>query len=152
MNVEWDGTGLPPDLQDALAEEFHAERLRYGASRIVMIAGGRAFKFARGEYGRRCNLGEKKIWDICQMHEKRRRHLCPVLDVSADGSVLIMPAVGPVPAGWDSKELGDWWDYRPPGPRYPAEAKRDDFGLLEDQIVCIDYAALVLLSTEMSQT
>lgn len=137
--AHWDGKGLPPDLLAALTEAYLSGQLRYGATRIVVVGDDRVLKFARGEHGRRTNLSEKAVWDEAQSMDWRRQRLCPVLGVTADGSVLTMAKAQPLPPDSNPKDLGDWWGCRPNDQGCPAEHKREDWGTLDGRMVCVDY-------------
>lgn len=118
-----------------------------GSSRIVAVSGRIAAKFPRGALGLRCNLFEAQIWAKHRHHSTRRPHLCPVLWCHPEGLVLIMPAVAPLPAGTYPRTRlpEDWWDYMGPGDdEDPTEPKAEDWGILDGELVAIDYASSVL--------
>lgn len=120
-------------------------RFAQGCSRRVIVIGRFAIKFAKGVRGRRCNLYESGVWTRNRMHPTRRLHLCPVLWCSTRGRVLIMPAAAPAPSNFDittlDDEVGDWWDYMPGGDEWPCEPKSADWGVLNGQLVAVDYSA-----------
>jgi hypothetical protein len=116
-------------------------RIARGTTRIVVVAGTVAVKFARGEVGRRCNRYEAKVWAENQHDADRGPHLCPVLWSSPGGEVLVMVAADPLPAGVEpTVEWADWWDYRGPGDEYPGEFKAADWGMLDGRRVLVDYS------------
>jgi hypothetical protein len=116
---------------------------------LVVVCGGIAVKFPRGEVGLRCNVFEAGIWDRNREHPTRGRHLCPVLWCHPQGKVLIMPAAEPLDPRSDpmitlSEMYDDWWDYQPGGDGDPCEPKPADWGLLDGELVAVDYAAPAL--------
>jgi hypothetical protein len=60
----------------------------------VIVIGGFAIKFARNDRGRASNLYEAKLFRT--VNSTRRTLLCPVLWVSAKGSVQVIRAAKPL--------------------------------------------------------
>jgi hypothetical protein len=123
--------------------------VHWGATRVVVICGKIAVKFPLGEHGRCCNIFEAGIWERNKERPTRSRHLCPVLWCHPQGKVLIMPAAVPlVPAADPIAMLSamhgdDWWDYRSGGDDgQPTEPKSADWGMLDGELVAVDYAAI----------
>jgi hypothetical protein len=118
-----------------------------GQSRCVLVCHSIALKFARGNWGARCNLYEAQLYKSTT--EWRRKLLCPVIWCSANGAVLVMRAAKPLTKeqfdrAEKENQLPDW--KRVPGsnevtPFEECECKFADFGWLEDRIVVMDYAA-----------
>ena len=116
---------------------------RAGTTRLVLVIGPWAFKFARDVRGRRCNKYEAKLFKI--VDNRRREMLCPVRWCSNSGWVLIMDAAQPLSES-DHANLLDGcafpdWDYIPGGDGDPFEPKATDWGRLKDgRLVAVDYS------------
>ena len=120
----------------------------------VIIIGPWAFKFARGERGRRCNRFEVDLYRRVDAH--RQAKLCPVLWCARSGTVLITRAVVPLTqAERDDLEERDAfpdWDYRGLGDEpEPFEYKASDWGWLDGELVALDYAAPALFADDDQQ-
>jgi hypothetical protein len=88
---------------------------RVGTTRLVLVAGPLAFKFARGARGRRCNKYEAELFKT--VDDRRREMLCPVRWCSKSGWLLIMDTAQPLGQS-DHADLLDRrgfpdWDYMP---------------------------------------
>jgi hypothetical protein len=121
-------------------------RICQGTTRIVLVVGPYALKFARhGDIGRRCNRYEAKIWKLNRDNAVRGPRLCPVLWSSSGGAVLLMPAAEPLPADMELPEdWADWWlDTAKAGDDFPGEHKAADWGMLNGRIVLLDYSSPV---------
>jgi hypothetical protein len=117
-----------------------------GATRTVLLLGPWAFKFGRGEYGRRCNLHEAGLYE--RSEPRRQAMLCPVLWCSWSGKLQIARrAKTPITQSQldqlKVRELGrDGWDRAGVGDDdCPFEWKPIDWGMLDGRIVAVDYAA-----------
>lgn len=77
------------------------------------------------------NVLESRLWTDAEDHAPVARWLAPVEFVSPDARLLLMRRADPVPA-----------DYRLPDkvPSFLSDVKRDNFGILDGRLVCIDYA------------
>jgi hypothetical protein len=120
-----------------------------GTSRLVVVSGDIAVKFPRGPAGMRCNLFEAGIWARNWNHPTCGRHLCPVLWCHPKGRLLVMPAATPLDPSADAMAIlaemhADWWDYQPGGDDDPCEPKAADWGLLNGELVAVDYASLAI--------
>jgi hypothetical protein len=112
---------------------------RLGTTRRVVLHGGLAVKFSKGDKGRRANLRELELWQRYKEHESRGQMLCPVLWSAEDGSVLIMKRAEPVGPDFDFSKLPDW-DYMANGDDgCPWEPKAIDWGILDGRYVAVDY-------------
>jgi hypothetical protein len=113
-----------------------------GTTRLVLVLGRYALKFARGRKGRFCNLFEAKTW--AEATPARRQILCPVVGCAPLGLMLIMPAARPLTQEeFDAHDLGDTlpdWDYLPGDPTEPFEDKGSDWGMLDGRLVALDYS------------
>ncbi|MBY0256213.1 hypothetical protein [Methylobacterium sp.] len=115
----------------------------HGKTRLVLVAGGFAFKLARGRTGCLCNLFEARTW--IEATPERRIILCPVLACEPRGLVLVMPEAQPI--NTDEAEAhhaaGTFpdWDYWPGDPDDPFEPKAANWGMLEGRLVALDYSA-----------
>jgi hypothetical protein len=113
----------------------------------VIVLGPLAFKFARGERGRRCNRYEVNLYK--RVSPRRRAMLCPVFWCAPTGSVLIARAARPLTLRerdhlWKIEGFPDW-DYMPPDDEHhPFEWKPSDWGILKGRLVALDYSAPVL--------
>jgi hypothetical protein len=118
--------------------------IRLGSTRKVILFGPWAFKFARGRTGVRCNRHEAFLFRRATPH--RQSMLCPVLWCSAPAIVLVMRRAATPVTEDQVKELkaNAWseWDYLgDPDDECPFEWKRSDWGVLDDRLVAVDYAA-----------
>jgi hypothetical protein len=118
--------------------------------RPVVIIGPWAFKFARGERGRRCNLHEAKLFRTSS--EGRREMLCPVRWCSRKGFLLVMQSAIPLDPA-DHLDLHERdafpdWDYMPGEDGDPFEPKASDWGRINGRLVALDYSVTVYDSEE----
>jgi hypothetical protein len=107
----------------------------------VIVIGRLAFKFARDERGRACNLYEAKLYRC--VNATRRALLCPVLWVSRNGAVQIMRAAVPLTEMMSLDEYieaFEVWDYMPGEDSCPFEPKASDWGWFEGRRVALDYS------------
>ena len=86
---------------------------RVGTTRLVLVAGPWAFKFARAARGRRRNVYEADLFN--DVDDRRLEMLCPVRWCSKSGWVLIMDAAQPLAESdhanlLERSEFPDW-DY-----------------------------------------
>jgi hypothetical protein len=80
------------------------------------------------------NVLEMKFWSDHQHYAKVADWLAPCEFMSPDGRVLLQKRVLPLRDG----------DALPPKlPSFLSDVKRDNFGLLEGRIVCMDYAMTI---------
>ncbi len=119
---------------------------REGRTRLVLVLGPLALKFARGERGRRCNRFEADLYE--RASARRRLMLCPVLWCTPAGRVLLMGAACPLTHQehahlMETDGFPDW-DYAPPDESCPFEYKSSDWGWLNGRLVALDYSAPVL--------
>jgi hypothetical protein len=133
---------------------------RKGATRFVVGIGTVVLKFARHEYGARCNLAEADLYRTVE--PRRQAMLCPVLWCSKDGWVLVARRASLLsPAEFNQlwfnsrrrlagecvggAETFPDWDYHPPDDvACPFEHdKPDDWGRINGRLVAVDYAGLV---------
>ena len=115
---------------------------RVGTTRLVLVIGPWALKFARGERGRRCNRYEAELF--ASVDERRRAMLCPVRWCSSGGGLLIMASARPLTAS-DHENLLDGdgfpdWDYTPGEDSDPFEPKASDWGRINGRLVAVDYS------------
>jgi hypothetical protein len=122
-----------------------------GTTRLVLVVGPWAFKFARGPRGRRCNRYEADLFKA--VDARRRAMLCPVRWCSGRGSLLVMAAATPITETEkegliDSNGFPDW-DYMPGEDGDPFESKASDWGRLKDgRLVALDYSTPAHLTKE----
>lgn len=81
------------------------------------------------------NVREQKFWDDWCFVEKVTRWLAPCEYLSPDGRILLQRRTSPVP---DDYALPD----KVPG--FLTDLKRENFGILDGKLVCVDYAAVVV--------
>ena len=109
----------------------------------MIVLGPLAFKFARGERGRRCNRFEVDLYK--RVSPRRRTMLCPVFWCAPTGSVLIARAARPLTLRerdhlWKIEGFPKW-DYMPPEDEpHPFEWKPSDWGILNGRLVALDYS------------
>jgi hypothetical protein len=112
----------------------------------VIVLGPLAFKFARGERGRRSNRFEIELYE--RTNPQRRAMLCPALWCFQSGSLLVARAARPLTLEerdhlWKTDGFPKW-DYVPPDETEPFEYKPSDWGWLDGRPVALDYSAPVL--------
>src|SRR4029078_1748154 len=125
------------------ARRFPLRWYSKGATRAVLVIGPLAFKFARGERGRRSNRFEADMY--LRVSVRRRAMLCPVLWCARAGRLLAMRTARPLTQR-ECDHLMETdgfpkWDYVPPDETEPFEYKASDWGWLDGRIVALDYAA-----------
>jgi hypothetical protein len=113
-----------------------------GTTRLVLVIGPWAVKFARGARGRRCNKYEADLFNTAD--ERRRAMLCPVRWCSGGGKVLVMASARPL-SKRDHEDLlaADGfpdWDYMPGEDGQPFEFKASDWGRVNGRLVALDYS------------
>jgi hypothetical protein len=117
-----------------------------GTNRAVVIIGPLAFKFARHDYGMRCNRFEADLYR--RTSERRRAMLCPPLWCSRKGRLLIATAARPISeseaAALRASRAFPDWDYVPPDDGCPFEYKAADWGRMNGVLVALDYSATVV--------
>jgi hypothetical protein len=116
---------------------------RKGTTRVVLVVGPLAVKFARGERGRRCNRFEA----ACISTSMRVVGPCCVLScgVRRVVAVLLMRAAQPLTeaeaAMLRAKRGFPDWDYAGPNDKdSPFEPKASDCGWLNCRLVALDYS------------
>ena len=116
-----------------------------GSTRWVLLLGPWAFKFGRGEYGALCNRYEAELYARSEPH--RQAMLCPVLWCSHSGQLQIARrAKTPITQEQlenlkrDNQAFEQWG---PGGDECPFEWKPTDWGILDELVVAVDYAAPV---------
>lgn len=80
------------------------------------------------------NVLEMKFWNDQEHYEKVARWLAPCTHLSPDGRILLQKRVDPLPK-----------DYQMPThiPSFLSDLKRENFGILDNMLVCIDYAMTI---------
>jgi hypothetical protein len=126
-----------------------------GVTRIVILAGPWAFKIARFNYswpnflrGLLGNMQERDFWTT------KWPELCPVLWASWGGFLNIQKRARPLTDDeWEVFDFDgfadprDWHEERivkgryPEGNYVPVENKRCSFGVIDNQIVAVDYGS-----------
>jgi hypothetical protein len=121
-----------------------------GTTRLVLVIGPWAVKFARGARGRRCNKYEADLFSAT--NESRRAMLCPVCWCSGGGKMLVMAAARPLskPDHEDLLAADGFpdWDYMPGEDGQPFEFKASDWGRVNGRLVALDYSTPAHLTTE----
>jgi hypothetical protein len=115
---------------------------RTGTTRLVLVVGRWAMKFARSARGRRCNRYEANLF--ASVDERRRWMLCPVRWRTASNWLIVMTAAVPLTETEkdkiiDSDGFPDW-DYMPGEDGEPFEYKASDWGWIEGRLVALDYS------------
>jgi hypothetical protein len=115
---------------------------RLGTTRLVIVVGPWALKFARKARGRRCNRYEADLYT--SVDDRRRAMLCPVRWCSSAGRLLVMATATPLTEGEKEKLIdGDGfpdWDYMPGEDGQPFEFKASDWGRINGRLVALDYS------------
>lgn len=113
--------GWPPLPADP--EELMIRISREGTTRNpVIIVGPLAFKWAKNELGRKCNLRELEIYRSA--NAIRREMLCPAIWASARGQILVMRSAKPTSEMTSQEEyleMDDRWDRQYGEPSSPFE-------------------------------
>jgi hypothetical protein len=107
----------------------------------VIVIGPLAFKWARNELGRICNLRELAIYR--DVNPVRRAMLCPAIWASRRGQILVMRSAIPTSEMMSLDEYLDMdqrWDAQPGEPNSPFEPGARNWGWLGGRRVAIDYA------------
>jgi hypothetical protein len=117
-----------------------------GTTRKVVLVAGLAFKFARNERGRKCNLYEHKLF--MRTTPTRKEMLCPSYYCSRNGLLLIARRAKPISEMEAGRLREDDafpdWDYVPPDELCPFEYKAVDWGRIDGRLVAVDYSATVI--------
>jgi hypothetical protein len=125
-----------------------------GRTRLVLVLGRVVLKFARGARGRRSNLYEYGIYG--RVSERRRVMLCPILWCDPFGLMAMSRRARPLSEEekdhfLDTDKFPDWdWEQGSPDNSHPFEWKASDWGMLDDRLVALDYAAPVLFCDDDS--
>lgn len=91
-------------------------------------------KVENGDYRYFANVMEQKFWNDHQDYDKVARWLAPCEYLSPDGRILLQKRAEP---------LRDK-DMKPDKlPAFLTDVKPDNFGWLNDRIVCVDYAMTI---------
>jgi hypothetical protein len=114
-----------------------------GTTRLVLLIGPWALKFARGPRGRRCNRYEADLFR--RVDARRREMLCPVRWCADGGWLMVMATAAPL-AEAEKEILIDTdgfpdWDYMPGEEGQPFEYKASDWGWFDGRLVSVDYSA-----------
>lgn len=80
------------------------------------------------------NVMEMKFWSDHEHYEKVSRWLAPCTHLSPDGRILLQRRVDPLPSDHQMP---------PKVPSFLTDLKRENFGILDGQLVCIDYAMTI---------
>lgn len=131
-------------------------KLEFGCSRMVLLTRRYAIKFPNVRYrypaalwGMLHNLSEAMWWksstgafDDDGQQKPYQRLLCPVLGRVWLGFCIVMPRAEQLDRRFDCPVVFRWLDDRfcAAGVSCPAELKVESFGILNGEIVAIDYA------------
>jgi hypothetical protein len=101
------------------------------------------YRYPAALWGLIHNLAERNWWRAFEDSDDgwphtMRQLLCPVVWGDRFGICTIMRRAEPLPKTWDCPVVFEWLSSRFPY-RCPAEKKRDSFGILNGEIVAIDY-------------
>lgn len=115
---------------------------RTGTTRLVVVIGPWALKFARNARGRRCNSYEARLFR--EVDARRRAMLCPVLRCPKGDWLLVMATAIPLTEAEkdrliDADGFPDW-DYFPGEDGEPFEYKASDWGWFDGRLVALDYS------------
>jgi len=124
-------------LSDVLEDAFSllcGELIGEGSTRRVFeckIRPDLVVKVEEAEYRNFANVVEQKLFDDTQHIKKLSQWLAPCEFLSPDGRVLLQKKCDPVPSGFKLPEKL---------PHFLCDLKRENFGIFEGRLVCIDYA------------
>ena len=80
-----------------------------------------------------CNVIEWIFWNDNKENPKIAKWLAPCVSISSNGKILIQRRVDLIPINYElPKKL----------PAFLTDLKRDNFGLLDGRLVCLDYGLL----------
>lgn len=115
---------------------------RSGSTRNpVVVIGPLAFKWAKNDLGRKCNLLERAIYR--DANADRRSMLCPALWSSRRGRILVMRSATPTTEMMSIEEyigMDQRWDTQHGEPPSPFEPGARNWGWYKGRRVAIDYA------------
>lgn len=93
-------------------------------------------KVATDEYGRGANVLEHKLWWELENWDDGKKWFAPVIALSDGGKYLVMKRA----------QRGRDVDYPEKVPSFFTDLKRDNFGFIGKQLVCVDYASCLMLT------
>lgn len=80
------------------------------------------------------NVNEMNFWNDNQYYSKVAQWLAPCEFLSPDGRILLQKRCDPVPMNYKlPKQL----------PGFLTDIKRENFGVLNGKLVCVDYASII---------
>ena len=119
-------------------------RLLKGTSRCVLVIPPVfALKLPLNEIGAKCNLFEANIY--ATSCPRRQSILCPVIWCSKTGSAMLMKYARPLTDleynTYKCKLQFPDWEYKGPHDQAdPTESKRENWGIINGEVVAVDYS------------
>lgn len=126
---------------------FCGEKLGEGVSRTVFVMRmnpTKVIKLDKGD-GRFQNIMEHKTWKDAE-GTVLEQYLAPVLDISANGKVLIMERVMPLPSIHEAKQGASKFLKNVMIPDVLTDHKPENYGILKGKVVCCDYGSCLALN------
>ena len=129
---------LPADLLTIVC----GDKLGWGHGRHVYIFKPDPSLVIKFEYEERSfqNVLEWTVWDRIKEAPSVARWFCPIVDVSAGGTILLQKRTTPC----EDKKLPKMV------PAYFTDLKRGNWGLLDGRVVCHDYGTTLLMEEGMT--
>lgn len=91
-------------------------------------------KVENDDYRYFANVMEMKFWCDHEHYPRISTYLAPCTHLSPDGRILLQKRVDPIPQGFTLPTHL---------PSFLSDFKRENFGLLDQKLVCVDYAMTI---------
>lgn len=113
--------------------------LKFGSTRLVIVAGSLAFKLPRFTHWKTFLRGLLANIQECEFNTLKDPLLCPIYFSLPGGFLVVMPRVSPIKTKLSTRKFNSLVDRN----TYilPIENKIDSFGYLGDILVAIDYGS-----------
>lgn len=126
--------------QETFEDSFNllcGDKIGQGAHRTVYackLCPDLVVKVEPDDYRYFANVLEMKFWNDHEHYPKVARWLAPCTHLSPEGRILLQKRADPLPK-----------DFQPPDqmPSFLTDFKRENYGILGGQLVCIDYAMTI---------
>jgi hypothetical protein len=134
---------ITPSLFGEEAGE-HSMKWAYGSARRVLLTKKWAFKFPNWETWQLFLCGllanqEEAIWG-----RMGQAGVCPVRFSIPGGFLVVMPKCSPIPEAWQWS-VEEWEEFKTrKGYRINCECKGDSVGLLNGEVVAVDYGTVAV--------
>lgn len=91
-------------------------------------------KVENDDYRYFANVMEMKFWNDHEFYPRVAKWLAPCTHLSPDGRILLQKRADPLPRDFQLPEYM---------PSFLTDFKRENYGILNDQLVCLDYAMTI---------